>query len=214
MLGILAGVAFLAPPLVCIDPGHPSEIGRGTQGKHLTEIHAAWVEAGLLRKRLRGRGIRVVLTKRTEYEMVPNRRRAEIANENRADLMVRLHCDASKGSGFTCYIPLQPGRIGGAHGPSSTVLRAGKAAGERFHAAMAKSLLDKLKDNGLKGDRATSVGAKHGALIGSIFSKVPIVLVEMVVLTNPKDEAFLTSQAGQAAMATALEQGVLAALKK
>lgn len=213
MLGILAGAVFLSP-VVCIDPGHPSEIGRGTQGKRLTEIHAAWVEAGLLRKRLEARGIRVVLTKQSEGELVANRRRAEIANGAKADLMVRLHCDASPGSGFTCYAPMAAGHAGAVRGPSPAVLAASKSAGARFHAAMAKLLAGKLKDNGLKGDRATSVGAKHGALIGSIFSKVPVVLVEMVVLTNPKDEAFLASSSGQTAMAMALERGVLAALKK
>jgi N-acetylmuramoyl-L-alanine amidase len=56
------------------------------------------------------------------------------------------------------------------------------------------------------------VGSRHGALIGSIFSKVPVVLVEMVVLTNAKDEAFLLSAKGRSAMAEALAKGVLAAL--
>lgn len=199
---------------VCIDPGHPSEVGRGTQGKRLTEIHAAWIEANLLKVRLEKRGFKVILTKTSEMQLVRNRRRAEIANAAKADLMVRLHCDAAKGSGFTNYYPSQPGVSGGKTGPSKQVMALSRLAATRFHAAMATVLKGKLANNGLKGDRSTAVGAKQGALTGSIFSKVPVVLCEMVVLTNPADEAFLSSAKGRNLMAEALEAGVLKSLNK
>lgn len=198
--------------MVCIDPGHPSEVGRGTQGKKLTEIHAAWVEANLLKANLEKHGVRVVLTKKMEMEHVRNRRRAEIANAAHADLMVRLHCDASAGSGFTNYYPAQPGKTAGVTGPSKWVIEQSRIKATVFHNAMAETLQGKLKNNGLKGDRATHVGSVQGALTGSIFSKVPVVLCEMVVLTNPADEAFLTSIKGRQLMADALTRGVIAAL--
>jgi len=213
-------LALLAAPLlansvkvVCIDPGHPSEIGPGTTGRKLTEMRANWTEAVLLRTRLRKAGIKVVLTKSSEDEFVPNRRRAEIANHAHADLLIRLHCDAAVGTGFTTYIPLQQGSDRGFTGPSERVIRLSRSKGMAFHRALAASLDGKLQDNGLKGDQATTVGSKHGALIGSIYSKVPVVLVEMVVLTNPKDEAFLLSKRGQNSMADALAAGALAALR-
>jgi N-acetylmuramoyl-L-alanine amidase len=200
--------------VVCIDPGHPSEVGRGTEGKKLTEIHANWTQALLLKKRLQKLGFRVVMTKKSEAEFVRNKKRAEIANHAHADLMVRLHCDASSGSGFTSYAPSQQGSDHGFKGPSFQIIRSSQAKAKIFHEALARSLTGKLPDNGLKTDRATAVGAQHGALVGSIYSKVPVVLVEMVVLTNPKDEAFLRSAKGQAAMADALTAGVVAVLGK
>ncbi|HTQ08875.1 MAG TPA: N-acetylmuramoyl-L-alanine amidase, partial [Fimbriimonadaceae bacterium] len=131
-----------------------------------------------------------------------------------ADLMIRLHCDSATGSGFTTYIPLQQGVVRGFRGPAESVLEASREKGEAFHEAMAAALKGKLTDGGLKGDQATTVGSRYGALIGSIYSKVPVVLVEMVVLTNPKDEAFLLSKRGRNEMADALAAGVEAAIKK
>lgn len=197
---------------VCIDPGHPSEVGRGTQGKKLTEVRANWQLAKLLRAKLEKHGIRVVMTKSAEDKLVTNQDRAEKANTAKADLMVRLHCDASSGSGFTVYAPNQAGSIRGVRGPSAEVIRKSQACAKLFHKAMAALLRGKLRDNGLRPDQDTAVGSRHGALIGSIFSKVPVVLVEMVVLTNAKDEAFLLSAKGRSAMAEALAKGVLAAL--
>jgi N-acetylmuramoyl-L-alanine amidase len=199
--------------VVCIDPGHPSEIGRGTTGKKLTEIHANWVEALLLKQRLEKRGIKVVLTKPSESRFVRNEARAAVANEAHASLMIRLHCDSASGTGFTTYIPAQQGIDRGFRGPSESVLKASRKKGEIFHTALAAGLKGKLRDNGLKGDQATAVGSRHGALIGSIYSKVPVVLVEMAVLTNPSDEAFLCSSTGRAAMADALAAGVVAVLR-
>jgi N-acetylmuramoyl-L-alanine amidase len=166
----------------------------------------------MLKTRLEKRGMKVVLTKSSEGKLVTNEDRAEKANAIRADLMVRLHCDASSGSGFTVYAPNQPGTIRNARGPSAAVIRQSQDRAKRFHAAMATALKGKLKDNGLHPDQRTAVGSRHGALIGSIFSKVPVVLIEMVVLTNANDEAFLLSPRGQSLMADALEKGVVAAL--
>ena len=58
----------------------------------------------------------------------------------------------------------------------------------------------------------TAVGGRQGALTGSIFSEVPVVLVEMATITLRGDEAFMASERGQARMARALAAGVRAAL--
>lgn len=209
---IAALVAFSAPATICIDPGHPSEVGRGTSGKKTTELEVAWQIGTELRTVLQKRGYRVVFTKKRIDQLVKNRERAEVANRARADLMVRLHCDGAAGSGFTVYYPSKQGHARGIRGPSSQVIRASGHAAGRFHAAMAKVLKGKLRDNGVKGDEKTVVGARQGALTGSISSKVPVLLVEMVVLTNPRDEALITSPSGRKAMVAGLAAGVDAAL--
>jgi N-acetylmuramoyl-L-alanine amidase len=194
---------------VCIDPGHPSEVGKGTKGKKITEIQAAWKVALLLKKELEREGIKVVLTKKTEMEFVKNRNRSAIANKAKSDLMVRLHCDSVSGSGFAVYIPKKKGTAQGKTGPADSVIKASVKAGPIFHKELVLGLKGILKDNGLLSDTATAVGGKYGALIGSIFSEVPVVLVEMCRLSNKKDEAFIASDEGQLAMAKALASATL-----
>jgi N-acetylmuramoyl-L-alanine amidase len=210
-LTLLALAALLAP-VICIDPGHPSEVGRGTQGKKVTEVQVAWDVARSLEAKLRTMGYRVVMTKSSLEEKVTNKERAERANQSHASMMVRLHCDASKGSGFAIYYPTQQGTVNGFRGPTSAVLKATAPLAKRFHKAFSGALRGKLKDQGLMSDVKTAVGSKQGALTGSIYSHVPSVLVEMVVLTNARDEAFILSGNGRRAMVDALAAGVKAAV--
>lgn len=200
--------------VICVDPGHPSEVGRGTSGRAISEIQVAWRVGQFLQKALEMDGARVILTKRQEGQMVRNRARAEIANAARADLMVRLHCDSDAGSGFASYYPSRAGvAADGRRGPSAAVLTACRSVAPRFHAAFAKKMAGTpLRDRGLLTDLATAVGGKQGALTGSIYSEVPVVLVEMCVLTNPRDEAFVRTESGQKRLADALAAGVRAAI--
>src|SRR5579862_4418138 len=190
---------------ICLDPGHPSESGRGAAGKHTTEIKVAWRIATLVAAKLKADGFTVVMTKTTEQQFVKNRRRAEIANKAHAALLLRLHCDASGESGFGVYYPDRAGRAPDGHrGPSAEVLKLSSAAARRFHTAVAKELDGKLHDRGLMTDMQTAIGGKQGALTGSIYSQVPTVLIEMVVLTNRHDEAFVTSKVGERELSNAI----------
>ncbi len=213
---LLVGICFASgKTVICIDPGHISEVGAGTRGKHVTELEIAWQVSLRLKQKLEALGYAVVMTKNSLRQVVTNKERAEVANRAHAVYMVRLHCDASNGSGFASYYPAVKGTAYGVAGPGAMVLKLSADYGRRFHAALAASLKGKLRDNGLKTDAATAVGAKHGgALIGSIYSHVPVVLIEMVVLTNPKDEEFISGAAGQDAMADGLAAGVQAALNR
>ena len=207
-------IAESPKPVICIDPGHPSEVGSGTHGKHFTEMHVVWQVALLLRKRLEVDGYKVVMTKSTERQMVRNKARAEIANHSGAALLLRLHCDAAPDRGFATYYPSQQGKAEGVRGPSQSVLRLSKTAAQKLHSAVIESLNGIIPDRGLMTDLQTAIGHKQGALTGSVFSKVPVLLVEMVVLTNPKDETFLSNQDGFNRLAEALEAGVKAAVPK
>ena len=61
----------------------------------------------------------------------------------------------------------------------------------------------------MRGDSKTQVGSNQGALTFSIFSKIPTITIEMAVLTNKHDAAFIKSDAGQEKMAQALAAGIL-----
>ena len=200
------------PFVVCLDPGHPSEVGEGTRGKTVTEMGVVWRVALLMQPLLEKSDVRVILTKRSEKQRVTNRARAETANRARADLMVRLHCDSDAGSGFAVYAPDRAGKSAGVRGPSPKVIAQSRKAGRVFHAALAREMAGVLPDRGYKNDTQTAVGAKQGALTGSIFSHVPVVLVEMCVLTSRRDEALVSSPDGLLKMADALVKATLAAL--
>ncbi len=204
----------LSGKCVCLDPGHPSEVSIGTQGRVLTEVGVAWTIAGRVRELLLERGAGVRLTKSAEREMVTNEKRADIANRFRADLLLRLHCDADAGHGIATYYPDRQGKTKrGVTGPAPAVLAATKRIAPVFHRALIRSLAETtMRDRGLKTDLATAIGAVQGALTGSIFSRVPVLLVEMAVLTNPQDEAFLRDPKGHERMALALADAAQASL--
>jgi len=193
---------------ICIDPGHPSEVGRGTRGKTLTEIQVVWDMALLMQAQLKKMGAKVVLTKSSRDQMVKNRDRSAIANKAKADLMVRLHCDAASGSGFATYYPTQQGTSQGKTGPSHELLNRIAPIAKRFHTSLANSMAGRLGTLGLKSDLKTAVGGRQGALTGSIFSEVPVLLVELVVLTNPKDEALMKKPDFKRKYAAALAKAI------
>lgn len=194
---------------ICIDPGHPSETSAGTSGPSgVSENHINWVVALKLKANLEAAGATVVMTKQSENEKVTNRRRAEIANAANADIMIRLHCDAASGRGYALYAPDQQGTKYGVTGPSQSVIDRSTAAMGRLYEGMKSVLTGTLPGRGTHGDSATYVGSRQGALTGSIFSQVPTVTVEMCVLTNAQDEAFIDSEAGQSKMVDALRAGL------
>lgn len=199
----------VAGRIICIDPGHPSETSPGTRGPGgTTENHINWVIALKLRENLEAAGATVVMTKESENQMVTNRRRAEIANAAGADIMIRLHCDAAPRRGYSLYFPDRQGTRDGVTGPTQSVINASRAAARPFYEGMKSVLAGTLPERGVHGDSATYIGSRQGALTGSIFSQVPVLTIEMVVITIAEDERFIASAAGQAMMVDALRAGL------
>ena len=196
-----------ARTIVCIDPGHPSEVASGKNVQNGTsEAAVDWAVAAKLREALEARGYEVVMTKAAEDELVRNKDRALVANRANAALMIRLHCDASAERGFAVYYPDRPGRAkDGTTGPARDVIEESRRAAEAVHSGLAGA----LSDNGVRTDYQTKVGRDQGgALTGSIFSEVPVVTVEMVVLSQASDADFIKTDEGQRRMADALAEGV------
>ncbi len=212
---LAAGVVTAQPPpqktiVVCIDPGHPSEINSGlTMQNGTTETHIDWVMAQKLQKILTAHGIKVTLTKSSEKQLVKNKERALIANRAGAALMVRLHCDSSPDKGYAVYYPDRQGTKEGKTGPSQQVMEESHAAAAAMDRAMGSALESVLKNGGVRGDSQTFIGGKQGALTGSIFSQVPVITIEMVVLSHKSDALFIQTEEGQRKMAQAIADGVI-----
>jgi N-acetylmuramoyl-L-alanine amidase len=201
-------------PVVCIDPGHPSETSAGNVLQNgTTEVHIVWVVGLKLKALLEAEGMKVVMTKSKESEVVTNKERAMIANQAKAAVMIRLHCDASTDSGYAVYSPDRQGTVQGVTGPTPEIIARSRVAAELVHKGMGRVLEGVLKDGGVRGDSKTFVGSRQGALTGSIFSEVPAVLIEMVVLSNKEDAEFIKTEAGQMKMAKAIAEGIKLYLK-
>lgn len=212
LLAAATASGFAQPPpyLVCIDPGH-SRVTVGASGRRSAEYRVVWQVALKLKRALEQRGIQVLLTKQSADADLSNEDRAETANRARANLFLRLHCDAGPKTGTATYYPDRQGVKNGVRGPGATVIAASRKCAYRFHSAMIAALRGALKDQGVRTDRQTYIGGRQGgALTGSIYSHVPVLLVEMCVITNPRDEAFIASRQGQERMAQALAAGVQA----
>ena len=195
--------------VICIDPGHPSETAAGCEANGATEVTVCWQVANKLKAQLEAQGLRVVMTKSAEREMVTNQRRAEIANEAGATLSIRIHAeDVPNQKGYRLYYPDQQGtHSSGKVGPSQGIITESGKAAQAVMSGM-RQVLTMLNPLDIRGDSATAVGAKQGALTGSIFSTVPVVLCEMVVLRDPSDAQFILSEDGQNTMAKALATGI------
>lgn len=91
---------------IVIDPGHGgTDLGSALPGGY-AEKDVALEVARSLRAALQSRmNVRVILTRESDVE-IPPARRAEIANEQRADLFISLHLDgegAVRGGGFRIF---------------------------------------------------------------------------------------------------------------
>ena len=205
--------------VICIDPGH-SKRTVGASANHLKEYVVCWQMAQQLASVLRHRQTPpnvVILTKKTQDANVSNVERAHIANEAKADLFIRLHCDSGRDTGIATFYPATQGHIRGKTGPSQTVIARSRQCAYAFHTALLNVLEAQgspLHDRGVRTDAKTDVGGKlGGALEGSIYSERPVVLIEMCVLKAPGDARFIRAAANRKILAEAMADGIQAAVQ-
>jgi len=207
----LSQAADLKGRVVCIDPGHqlqadssPDPVGpgssetkacvsSGTRGAVAGPEHAVVLDVGLrLRDILTSQGITVVMTRTTADVHVCNSERAMIANRAKADLCIRLHCDA--GSAHTCFT-LYPALIKGwtddIYGESL------KAAGI---VQKAYSDVTGVPDGGL---------TPRSDLTGFNWSDVPVILPEMLKMQNVQDDILASTPEFRQKMAEGCAKGII-----
>jgi N-acetylmuramoyl-L-alanine amidase len=195
---------------VCLDPGHPSEVSSGRVVQNgMTELATNWSLAIRIKQILEANHVKVVMTKHNVDEFKTNAQRAAVSNSSNAGLLFRIHCDTGRGSGISFYYPDRESSKNGIRGPSSAVRMESKKAAVVIHGGTLKALNGKLRDNGVLGESRTLVGRKQGALTGSIYSKTPVVLVEMVFLSNKTDAEFIKSESGKELMDRSLSAGII-----
>ncbi len=187
---------------ITLDPGHPSDISEGVTG----ETALNWSMANKIKPLLETKGYRVVLTKSSETEVVTNKRRAEIANENNSALFFRIHAN---GSGDRGYFMMTPAKTDGTTGlPTQSSYSEGLKAAQAIITSLDGASLDFPKNPKPFWTDADAGNATNGLLDGSRYSQVPVTLIEMGNLNNTQDLAWLNIDTNRDRMAAAITAGI------
>jgi N-acetylmuramoyl-L-alanine amidase len=212
---------------VVIDPGHggPETGAEGQSG--LVEKDLVLSLSRRLRTLLSERlGIRVILTRDGDGNPAHDER-AAIANNNKADLFISVHADASpsreaRGSSvyFLSYSSSEAG-VTSAGGARTTATRAaGGGSGLDFilwdmaqtsHLSQSSRLAEIFQDELLKatGSEKVNRGIKQNTFRVLKGATMPAVLVEVGFISNLEEEQLLKSDAYQERISEALYRGVL-----
>jgi N-acetylmuramoyl-L-alanine amidase len=150
-----------------------------------------------LRSVLTKRGYTVYMVRTKNDVNIPNSKRAKFANRKKANLFIRLHCDAAgQARGFLTLTPAK-------NKWTKKFYSRSKRASKTIHKAVLKKT--KARDRGI---------AERGDLSGFNYAKVPCVLFEMGVMTNAADDRLLASKKYQVKLATGMANGVDKYFKK
>lgn len=204
--------------VVCIDPGHqanedtsPEPIGPGAKvTKQAATAGTTGVVTGIpeyelalqlsnnLKGQLERRGVRVVLTRSVNDVSMSNAERAAVANRHRADLFVRIHGSGSPDPQASGIITLYPA--------SNTWTRPHAAASRSAAVAVQRAVIAETRAN----DLGT---AARGDIAGFNYSKVPSILVECGLMSNPVEDRLLASPHYQDKLCAGIADGIVEYLR-
>ena len=234
-LAIAAPAASDAPPevdrfdTVVIDAGHGGEDdgARGPAGAREKDV--VLDVATRLATRLRGRGLRIVLTRDADH-FVPLERRTAIANDARGDLFVSIHANAAHDHGAhgveTYFLSLDAtdeaaARVAERENGAFRRPAAGAAPIDDPVVAILGNLManEYLSESSTfarmahaslaNGDARASRGVKQAPFVVLVGLQMPASLVEVGFITNAQDEARLRSREGRDAIARELATAIL-----
>ena len=190
--------------IICLDPGHcvTEEAGKGyrepisplsdetkprylsgTRGASLTEEQLNLQVALKLRDALEALGAEVVMTREVSEISLPNTERCRIANESGADVHVHIHADGSESTSANGVSVLIPD--GDLLGTPSIVEES---------ARLGQLMVDCVSEATGAKNRGT---VPRSDLTGLNFSEIPSVFIEMGFMTNPEEDALLSSGESQ-----------------
>lgn len=199
---------------VCIDPGHQArgnsetepvgpgssekkaKVASGTSGTvtGLNEYELNLQVSKRLQTALKNRGYRVVMTRTSNHVNISNVERAKLANRSGAEIYVRIHANGVSDSS--------------AHGAMAICM----SPSNRYNAGLYK------KSRKLSSDVIRHLCAATGArsegvverndLSGNNWSKIPVTLVELGYMTNPREDQQMADPSYQKKLADGIADGI------
>ncbi|MDY4575531.1 MAG: N-acetylmuramoyl-L-alanine amidase [Intestinibacter sp.] len=197
--------------IICIDPGHQTKgdmseepvgpgssetkfkVSWGTQGvsTNIPEYELNLQASKILKQYLEDMGFKVIMTRETNDVNITNSERAIFANENNADLVIRIHADGSEDSsvnGASLHIPASNGKY-----TAKIYEESNKCA---------KIIFSDMKEAGFKVNNIY----ERSDLTGFNWSEVPAVLVEMGFMSNPEEDEKMAEKSYQEKMMKAVAE--------
>jgi N-acetylmuramoyl-L-alanine amidase len=199
---------------VCIDPGHQAQgnsetepVGPGSSEKKakvasgtsgtvtgLNEYELNLQVSRRLRTALKNRGYRVVMTRTSNRVNISNVERAKLANRSGAEIYVRIHANGVSDSS--------------AHGAMAICM----SPSNRYNAGLYKKSR-KLSSSVIKHLCAATGARSEGVverddLSGNNWSKIPVTLVELGYMTNPREDQQMASPSYQKKLADGIADGI------
>lgn len=190
----------IKPLVICIDPGHQSKANTALEplgpGSSVMKIKVAGGTTGVVTKKpeyilsleaslklgeiLKKRGYNVIFTRTTNNVNISNIERAEIANNNNADLFIRIHADGSNDHSNKGFSVLTPS-INNPYIPSLY----------KDSLLISQNIVEEVKK-----EQSTKVNgiSYRDNLSGFNWSKVPVTLLELGFMTNPVEDRKLSDQ--------------------
>lgn len=147
-----------------------------------------------LRKVLIARGYDVYMIRTSNYVNISNKKRAILANKSGADICIRLHADSSGSSNVRGASVLYPSR-------NNPYVKKLSAASRKLSQKILNAYCKKtgIKKRGL---------IKRDDLTGTNWSKIPVALLEMGFLSNPKEDRLMQKSSWQTKMANGIADGI------
>lgn len=199
---------------IVIDPGHSSSISNETElespdskEKKLKDtLGATGVQSNIpeytithgvateLEKILKSDGYNVIMTKKSPDVQLSNIERTTIANDNNANLIIRIHCDgvdSPDASGASILVPAVKGNI------TPDISKKSYSYGEKI-------INEYTEYTGLRNRGVVT----RSDLTGFNWSKVPIVLIELGFISNPNEDSFLSNSENYTKIATGIANGI------
>ena len=198
---------------ICIDPGHQVKgdmseepigpnssekkfkVSWGTQGvaTNIPEYELTLQASKILKEDLEKIGFKVIMTRETNDVNISNSERAIFANENNADLVIRIHADGSEDSsvnGASLHIPSHDGEY------TKSIYEESNKCAEIIYNEM---INDGFKVNNIY---------ERSDLTGFNWSEVPAVLVEMGFMSNPQEDKKMADKSYQEKMMDSISVAV------
>lgn len=203
-------------PVVAVDPGHQGSwvdmsaqepVGPGaaeTKAKATTGTQGVWSKVPeydlnlqvslVLKKELENRGYQVVMTREDNDTAISNAERAQLAEEKRAQISVRIHANGSDN-------PTVSGALAMAPSPDNPYI----PELSRDSQTLAEDILNGYCE-------ATGL-ASQGVMLtddmtGFNWSTVPVMILEMGYMSNQQDDLYMTDSSHYEQMAEGIANGI------